>query len=61
MYECFNCGSRSVVWGADFDFEDYGLEGKGIIHTLTCTCCGAYIEYFCPIEEAEEGIDLDDN
>ena len=28
-YECFHCGQRAVVWGADFDPEDYGREGEG--------------------------------
>ena len=34
MYECFHCGARAVIWDADFNFEDYGLEGEGIIHLL---------------------------
>lgn len=54
MYECFHCGRRSVIWGADFDYQDYGLDGLGIIHTLTCENCGAEITYYCPIDESEE-------
>lgn len=50
MYECFNCLSRSVVWDADFDFEDYGLDGVGIIHECHCANRGASITYYCPIE-----------
>lgn len=53
MYECFHCGERAVLWGVDFDFEDYGREGEGIVHTLTCTNCGAEITYEVP-ERAEE-------
>ena len=53
MYECFNCLSRSVVWDADFDFEDYGLDGVGIIHECHCANCGASITYYCPIETGE--------
>lgn len=26
MYECFHCLTRTVVWDADFSFEDYGIE-----------------------------------
>ena len=48
MYECFNCGHRSVYWQADFDFEDYGLEGDGIIHVCHCDNCGADVEYYVP-------------
>ena len=56
MYECFHCGQRAVIWGADFDFSDYGLEGEGIIHYLHCSNCGAEIEYYIRIdtEEGEE-------
>ena len=46
MYECFHCGHRSVVWSGDFDFDDYGLEGEGIIHVCHCSNCGADIEYY---------------
>lgn len=31
-YECFHCLCNSVVWDADFDFEDFGYEGQGIVH-----------------------------
>lgn len=54
MFECFHCGMRTVLWGADFDYEDYGLEGKGIIHELECIHYGASITYYCPIQESDE-------
>lgn len=57
MYECFHCGSISVIWDSDFNFEDYGLEGEGIIHECHCSHCGARIVYYVPIggdEEEEE-------
>lgn len=53
MYECFHCGSRSVVWNADFNFEDFGYEGEGIVHICHCENCGAEIEYRISIEEEE--------
>lgn len=53
MYECFHCGQRAVIWGADFDFSDYGLEGEGIVHSLHCSNCGAEIEYYIRIDEEE--------
>lgn len=57
MYECFHCGTRAVVWDADFDFGDYGLPGHGIIHTCHCSNCGAEIEYVIKTdgEEDEDG------
>ena len=53
-YQCFHCGAYSVYWGADFDFEDYGLEGEGIIHTCHCDNCGADIEYYIRTGEENE-------
>lgn len=53
-YECFHCLRRTVVWQSDFDFEDCGLEGEGIVHILHCTHCGAEIQYNVPSEIEEE-------
>lgn len=54
MYECFNCLAKSVVWECDYDFEDLGYEGNGIVHICKCTNCGAEIEYRVPFDEEEE-------
>lgn len=43
MFECFHCCKKAVVWDADFDFEDFGLEGEGVVHVCHCTNCGAVI------------------
>lgn len=60
MYQCFHCLSDSVVWSADFSFEDYGYEmendegqvtTEGVVHVCRCTNCGAEIEYKVPIFE----------
>ena len=53
-YTCFHCGSDSVFWGAYFTFEDYGLDGEGIVHACYCDNCGADIEYYVPIVEEED-------
>ena len=45
MYECFHCLHRGVIWDADFDFEDFGYEGPGIVQMCHCNYCGAEIEY----------------
>jgi len=54
LYQCFHCGCQSVVWGADFDFSDFGYDGEGIVHTCTCANCGAEIEYRIAFDEEEE-------
>lgn len=53
MYECFNCGSRSVIWDNDFSFEDVGMEGEGIVHFCHCENCGADIEYYIRLDDEE--------
>ena len=53
MYECFHCGERAVIWGADFSFDDYCLEGEGIVHELHCSNCGARITYEIPLEKED--------
>ena len=50
MYECFHCGEQAVGWFADFDFEDFGLEGVGIVHVCSCQNCGAEIYYYVSCE-----------
>lgn len=55
MYECFHCGARAVIWDSDFTFEDYGLEGEGIVNHCHCANCGAEIDYFVRLDEEEEG------
>lgn len=54
MYECYLCGKKTVIWGADFDFEDYGYEGEGIVHTYRCQNCGADIEISEKFKEEED-------
>ena len=45
MYQCFHCLHNSVIWDSDYDFDDYGEEGEGVIHECHCTKCGARITY----------------
>ena len=34
--KCWFCNPE-LIWANDFDFEDYGLEGEGVISVLACT------------------------
>lgn len=54
MYECFHCGSRSVIWDNDFSFEDFGHDGEGIVHVCHCNNCGAEIEYYVPLDNNDD-------
>lgn len=53
-FECFHCLHMAVVWDSDFDFDDFGYEGEGIVHELHCCNCGASITYVVPIEKEKE-------
>lgn len=52
-YQCFHCVTNGVIWDSDFSFEDYGMEGEGIIHVCHCANCGAEIEYYISLEEED--------
>tara|TARA_R110002051_G_scaffold316980_1_gene397445 strand:+ start:1007 stop:1306 length:300 start_codon:yes stop_codon:yes gene_type:complete len=41
---CWYCGGE-LIWGGDFDYEDYCREGEGIVSNLSCQKCNAYVEY----------------
>lgn len=56
MYQCFHCLNMSVIWDSDFSFEDFGLEGEGIVHVCHCAHCNADIEYFIREDEDDSGI-----
>lgn len=53
-FECMNCLAKAVIWDGDFDFEDMGYDGEGIVHICHCTNCGAEIEYKVRIPKEEE-------
>lgn len=54
MYECFHCGMLTVKWDNDFSYEDFGLEGEGIVHCCHCANCNAEITYYVPCEEDDD-------
>lgn len=54
MYECFHCCTRGVIWDSDFDFEDFGYDGEGIVHICHCANRGAEIEYRIPCGSSED-------
>ena len=56
MATCFHCMQDTVVWDADFDFEDMGYDGEGVVNCCHCTNCGAKIEYrVSTLKEDEDG------
>lgn len=53
-FRCYSCLRSTVIWDNDFSYEDYGIDGNGIVQTYHCTNCGAEIEVYIPIEEVKE-------
>jgi len=49
---CCFC-NKELIWGGDFSFEDYGLEGEGIVSNLSCpnNQCGAFFLVYKPIDD----------
>ena len=41
--ECWFCGEE-LIWGADFNSDDFGYEEGGIVATLHCPHCEATFE-----------------
>lgn len=42
---CWHC-KTGLIWGGDHTYEDYGLEGEGIVSNFTCPNCNAYVEFY---------------
>jgi len=40
--KCWHCQSK-LIWGGDHSFEDYCLEGDGVVTNLSCSKCDAEV------------------
>ena len=50
---CWYCGGR-LIWNSDFNYDEVFGEGEGIVTYLTCTKCGAEVQYSKRDDEEEE-------
>ena len=50
---CWHCNTE-LIWGGDFDFEDYGRDDEGIVSNLSCPNCRAFVEVYLPLGEKDE-------
>ena len=50
--ECFKCNGR-VVWQNDFDTEDLGIEGEGMVSYYFCSECNTMYEAIQMFEAVE--------
>lgn len=42
---------KEMIWNIDYTKEDYGLEGKGLVVSLSCLNCGASCDFYEGEEE----------
>jgi len=49
---CYCCNAK-LIWGGDHDYEDYSIEGNGIVSNLSCPKCDSYVEVYCPIKKGK--------
>ena len=47
----WGCG-KDVIWGGDFDYEDMGLTGEGIVSNFSCSNdkCNVSYEMYQPFD-----------
>ena len=49
--KCWHCNTK-LIWGGDFDGEDYGVEEEySIVTNLSCPNCKSYVEVYYPKEK----------
>ena len=46
--KCWHCNTE-LIWGGDHDYEDYDMEGEGIVSNLSCPNCKAFVEVYLPL------------
>lgn len=49
---CWYCRSE-MIWNNDFSYEDFMMEGDGIVAVLTCTSCGSYAHFYTDLGERD--------
>jgi|TARA_Y100000401_G_scaffold10911_1_gene7470 DNA-directed RNA polymerase subunit RPC12/RpoP len=45
--KCWHC-KEELIWGGDHDYEDYDMEGDGIVTNLSCDNCGSFVLVYKP-------------
>jgi hypothetical protein len=56
--KCPFCNEGELIWQSDFSFEDYSIDGDGIVQATGCTNCDVFIESHIPIPIKNQQNDL---
>lgn len=46
--DCWQC-STELIWGGDHEFEDYAIDGNGVVTNLSCPKCDSTVLVYTPI------------
>lgn len=47
---CWYCGGK-LIWQSDFNYDEVHHEGEGVVSFLTCSHCGAEVQYSLRTDE----------
>lgn len=50
---CWFCKSK-MIWQSDFNYEDFGRRGEGVVAILCCSSCDASAEFSLPNSEKDK-------
>jgi DNA-directed RNA polymerase subunit RPC12/RpoP len=53
MSRCWYCGAE-LRWQSDFNYDEVFGEGEGIVTYLTCSECGAEVQYSLRTDDEDE-------
>ena len=51
---CWYCKNEELVWQNDFSYEDYGLDGDGIVSVLHCENCNALVNVYLSLDKVAQ-------
>ena len=51
---CYVC-NNPLIWGGDHSFDDYFLDGEGIVSNLHCSKCPTEVLVYYNIDKEKKG------
>lgn len=59
MFYCSLCGHQ-LNWHSDFDFEDYGYSGEGVVGVYTCSNSKCSFDYkvLTPSDDSDDNVKI---
>ena len=49
---CWYCNTE-LIWGGDYNYDDYNREGEGIVTNLHCPECKSFVLVYKDLNEQE--------